>query len=214
MKKKKKKRTKKTSMEDNKNKKTRSNWVIGDHNDLGRKVQKLHSEIALLTEDINHQNIGLPKMLKTKERHLKKIVHKYEELNPEKPLIGKFQNPPPPQPLTLCMETPPENDFRHRDILKAIEHIVPKAFEKKQVSKIQFENMNVIYGTAARENRWLITTSSFYIRDLLQHSGLEINGELFPLHCHDEVLIQDEKENLKRALTKNKILDTLINPTN
>ncbi|XP_069599051.1 putative uncharacterized protein C19orf81 homolog [Ranitomeya imitator] len=126
------------------------------------------------------------------ERHLKQIIHNYEELNPEKPLTRKFQNPPPSQLLTLCMESPPENDFRPRDILKAIEHIVPKAFEKKQVSKIQFENTNVILGTAGRKN----------------------SGELFPLHRHDDVIVEDEKRNLRRALNKNKILDTFINPTN
>ncbi|XP_077112415.1 putative uncharacterized protein C19orf81 homolog [Ranitomeya variabilis] len=242
---------------------------------------------------LGHATTDLPK----RERHLKQIIHKYEELNPEKPLTRKFQNPPPSQLLTLCMESPVSrwvpcettnygllveklhrfalrdiaecflgstrtyitctyrcvhpylSGFRYvkptgnikkglisitsltssknvredkeeygncipRDILKAIEHIVPKAFEKKQVSKIQIENTNVILGMAGRKNRWLIIASNFYIRDLLLHSWLEISGELFPLHQHDDVIIEDEKRNLRRTLNKNKILDAIFNPTN
>ncbi|XP_044133453.1 putative uncharacterized protein C19orf81 homolog [Bufo gargarizans] len=199
--------------EENENKYTTGDWLEGDNNDLDQNIQKLQSEIAHLTETISHQNLGLSIILKTKEWHLKQIIQKYEELDSENPCIRKFPNPPPPQPLTLCMESPPENDFRHCNILRAIEQIVPKAFERKQVNKIQFKNMNVICGTAGHKNRWLITVSNLQIRNLLLNSGILIDGEHFALHRHDDIIVEDDKVHLRRALTKKVILDTLINST-
>ncbi|XP_069803875.1 putative uncharacterized protein C19orf81 homolog [Dendropsophus ebraccatus] len=204
---------KKQQERDNENKSIKKNFLEEDPNDLKQNVQQLQSEIALLTETITHQNVSLSNILKTKERHLKQILKKYEKLGPEKACTRTYPTPPPPQPLTLCMESPPENDFRHCDILRAIEQIVPKAFEKKQVNKIQFENMNVICGTAGRRNRWLMTTGDFQIRNLLLQSGLEIGGARFPLRCHDEIVVEDYKVHLRSALSKKKILDTLIDST-
>ncbi|XP_075695093.1 putative uncharacterized protein C19orf81 homolog [Rhinoderma darwinii] len=195
--------------EDYASKCTKNDWLEGGHNELNQKVQKLQSQIALLSETIRLQKRGLSNILKSKKCHLKQIIQKYEVLDLEKPYIRKSQKPYLPQPLTLCMESPPENDFRHCDILKAIEQIVPRAFEKKQVSKIQFENMNVICGTAGRENRWWITASDFQIRNLLLHSGFQINGEHFPLHRHDDIVVEDYKVHLRKTLSKKKILDTL-----
>ncbi|KAM3921523.1 LOW QUALITY PROTEIN: uncharacterized protein C19orf81 homolog [Leptodactylus fuscus] len=212
-------RSKKVREKYNANKYTKQDWLKAEYNDLDRNVQKLQLEIALLKETISHQNIDLTNILKAKKGHLKQIIKKYEELDPGKPSIKPSQNPSQLNLLTLSMESPvsrwklPENDFRHCDILKAIEQIVPKAFEKKQVSKIQFENMNVIYGTAGSKNRWLITVSDFQTRNLLLDSGLEIDGEHFSLHRHDNVIVKDGMVDLRKALTKKEFLETLIDST-
>ncbi|XP_056398598.1 putative uncharacterized protein C19orf81 homolog isoform X2 [Hyla sarda] len=196
-----------------KNKFTKKDFLEVDLNDLDQNVQQIQSEIAFLTETIRSKNNDLTYTLKTKEHHLKQIMQRSEELEPEKPCARTYPKPPPPQPLTLCMESPPENDFRHCNILKAIEQIVPKAFEKRQVSKIQFENTNVICGTAGRKNRWLITASDFQVRDLLLQSGLDIDGGRFPLLRHDNIIVKDYKVHLRRALSKKKILAKLVDST-
>ncbi|KAM4652187.1 uncharacterized protein C19orf81 homolog [Discoglossus pictus] len=137
------------------------------------------------------------------------MIVEYEALDHEMPCIRKFQKPPASQPLTLCMECLPEKDFSHWDILQAIEQIVPKAFEKQRVSRIQFENMNVICGTAGRKNRWLISLYDFQTRNLFLRTGLAIGGDCFTLRRHDDITVEDYKLHLKRALARKKILDML-----
>ncbi|XP_075459327.1 putative uncharacterized protein C19orf81 homolog isoform X3 [Ascaphus truei] len=175
--------------------------------------KQLPANIALLSETINSHNLGRSSILKTTKRHLKQIILEYEALDIEMPCIRQFQRPPPAQPLTLCMECAPEKDFSHWDILQSVEQIVPKVFEKQRVSRIQFENMNVICGTAGRKNRWLITVSDFQTRNLFLRSGLVIGGVFFRLHRHDDIIIEDYKLHLRRMLARKKILDMLSDST-
>ncbi|XP_069057906.1 putative uncharacterized protein C19orf81 homolog [Pleurodeles waltl] len=144
-----------------------------------------------------------------RKRHLKQIILEYEALDMEMPCIRKFEKPPTAQPLTLCIECTPEKDYSHLDIMTAVENVVPKAFEKKRVCSVQYENVNVICGTAGRKNRWLITVLDFQTRNLFLRSGLVINGELFPLRRYDDVIMEDYKLHLRRALARKKILDML-----
>ncbi|KAM8927774.1 uncharacterized protein C19orf81 homolog [Pelodytes ibericus] len=149
-----------------------------------------------------------------RKQHLQSIIMEYEALDHEMPSIRKFPNSPPAQPLTLCMQCSPEKDFRHLDILKSIEDIVPKAFEMGRVSKIQFENMNVTCGTAGGENRWLITESDFQLRNVLLRSGLVIGAEYFPLRQQDDVMVEDYRMHLRRAMAKKKLLEMLTDSNN
>ncbi|XP_056398599.1 putative uncharacterized protein C19orf81 homolog isoform X3 [Hyla sarda] len=89
-----------------KNKFTKKDFLEVDLNDLDQNVQQIQSEIAFLTETIRSKNNDLTYTLKTKEHHLKQIMQRSEELEPEKPCARTYPKPPPPQPLTLCMESP------------------------------------------------------------------------------------------------------------
>ena len=40
------------------------------------------------------------------------------------------------------------------DVKEAIEKIIPDAFETNKVISIQFENVNVKFGTSSLSNRW------------------------------------------------------------
>ncbi|XP_056398600.1 putative uncharacterized protein C19orf81 homolog isoform X4 [Hyla sarda] len=109
-----------------KNKFTKKDFLEVDLNDLDQNVQQIQSEIAFLTETIRSKNNDLTYTLKTKEHHLKQIMQRSEELEPEKPCARTYPKPPPPQPLTLCMESPVStwklwlitaSDFQVRDLL-------------------------------------------------------------------------------------------------
>ncbi|XP_075047632.1 putative uncharacterized protein C19orf81 homolog isoform X2 [Mixophyes fleayi] len=192
-------------IEDNEISCSLGDWKVRDQNELSRHMEKLESDIAHPSGPINGQSI----LLKPRKHSLQQIIKEYEGLNLKIPCCRKFQTPPASQPLALCMECPSENDFSHWDILKAIEQILPKAFEKKQLTKIQFENTNIVCETAGHKNRWLITVSDFQIRNRLFRSGLMINGKDFLLRCHDDVIAEDYKQHLRRALAKQKIVDML-----
>lgn len=43
--------------------------------------------------------------------------------------------------------------MNHAEVLAAVESVIPEAFEKGLLHSIQFENVNVICGTAGRKNR-------------------------------------------------------------
>uniref|UniRef100_H3ABT0 Uncharacterized protein n=1 Tax=Latimeria chalumnae TaxID=7897 RepID=H3ABT0_LATCH len=146
------------------------------------------------------------------KRHLKQIISEYEALDLEMPSIRKFQNPPPPRPLTLCMECPPEKDYTHLDLYWALEKVIPGSFDDGWIQSLQFENMNVICGSSGRKNRWLITVTNFKTRNFLLTTGLEVGGssnENYGLRRYDDVVMEDYKLHLRRALARKKILDTL-----
>ncbi|XP_078511427.1 putative uncharacterized protein C19orf81 homolog [Lissotriton helveticus] len=199
-------------------------------------TNKVPASLNLLSDTIHANNMGRSCILKSTKRHLKQIILEYEALDMEMPCIRKFEKPPAAQPLTLCIECTglpfrrrgmiqawksmnvsntgepklqPEKDYNHLDIMTAVEIIVPKAFEKKRVCSVQFENVNVICGTAGRKNRWLITVLDFLTRNLFLRAGLVINGDFFPLRRYDEVIMDDYKLHLRRALARKKILDML-----
>ncbi|XP_043915129.1 putative uncharacterized protein C19orf81 homolog [Protopterus annectens] len=143
------------------------------------------------------------------KKHLRKIISEYESLDLDMPCTRKFQKPPAAQPLTICMECMPEKKISHEDIFNAINRVLPKAMEKERVLNILFENINVICGTAGRKNRWLIAVSDFETRNLFLNSGLVVKDEFFPLRCYDDVVMEEYKLQLQRAMARKKILDTL-----
>ncbi|XP_030051298.1 putative uncharacterized protein C19orf81 homolog [Microcaecilia unicolor] len=203
-----------TKKEETKAKSCLASWWDTDcKQNSNSSLEKMPPNLALLSETIHASNLGRSSILKSTKRHLKQIILEYEALDLEMPCIRKFQKPPAAQPLTLCMECTPEKDFCHKDILKAVEKIIPKALEKRRVCRIQFENMNVICGTAGRKNRWLITVSDFQTRNLFLRSGLVIGKDYFLLRRHDDVIMEDYKLHLRRALARKKILDMLSNST-
>ncbi|KAM9034304.1 uncharacterized protein C19orf81 homolog isoform 2-T2 [Sarcophilus harrisii] len=102
-------------------------------------------------EDIQVRSLG--RTIKSSKLQVRQILAEYEALDRELPCIRKFPSPPPAQPLCLCMETAPEYDFTHLDLLNALEAEVPGALESGRVSSIRYENMNVICGTAGRKDR-------------------------------------------------------------
>ncbi|XP_041093476.1 putative uncharacterized protein C19orf81 [Polyodon spathula] len=157
--------------------------------------------------------------LSAHKKHLKQIILDYEALELGIPCIRKFETPPAPRPLTVCMETPPELDLCHADILGAVSRLISRPFEGGRVTSIQFEDMNVICGTGGRSNRWLITSSDFRTRNQLLHSGLDVSppwgpGEElgspahFALRRYDDVLTEDYKLHLRGALARKHILET------
>ncbi|XP_069505477.1 putative uncharacterized protein C19orf81 homolog [Ambystoma mexicanum] len=188
---------------------TSGRWETELRQEPSASAGKIPANLTLLSDTIRANNLGRASILKSTKRHLKQIILEYEALDLEMPCIRKFERPPTAQPLTLCMECAPEKDFSHLDIMKAVEQIVPKAFENKRVCKLQFENVNVICGTAGRKNRWLITVLDFQTRNLFLRSGLTISSDFFPLRRHDDVTMEDYKLHLRRALARKKILDML-----
>uniref|UniRef100_A0A2I2YCB8 Uncharacterized protein n=1 Tax=Gorilla gorilla gorilla TaxID=9595 RepID=A0A2I2YCB8_GORGO len=102
-------------------------------------------------EEMQAQSLGRP--IKSSKQYLRQVIAEYEALDRELPCIRKFPTPPAAQPLCLCMETLPEEDFTHLEVLQALEAQLPGAMESGRVSSIRFENMNVICGTAGRRNR-------------------------------------------------------------
>uniref|UniRef100_G3UHG9 Uncharacterized protein n=2 Tax=Loxodonta africana TaxID=9785 RepID=G3UHG9_LOXAF len=89
------------------------------------------------------QTCCLSRPTKSSKQHLRQVIAEYEALDRELPCIRKFPTPPAAQPLCLSMETLPEADFTHLDVLEALEAELPGAMESGRVSSIRFENMNV-----------------------------------------------------------------------
>ncbi|XP_051846277.1 putative uncharacterized protein C19orf81 homolog [Antechinus flavipes] len=158
-------------------------------------------------EDVQVRSLG--RTIKSSKLQVRQILAEYEALDRELPCIRKFPSPPPAQPLCLCMETAPEYDFTHLDLLNALEAEVPDALESGRVSSIRYENMNVICGTAGRKDRWLITVTDFQTRSRLLRSGLRPRGILHPLARHDELLLGDYRLHLRRALARRRMLEAL-----
>ncbi|XP_054566777.1 putative uncharacterized protein C19orf81 homolog isoform X1 [Eptesicus fuscus] len=146
---------------------------------------------------------------KSSKQYLRQVVAEYETLDRELPCIRKFLMPPTAQPLCLCMETSPEQDLTHLEVLEALEAELPGAMESGGVSSIRFENMNVICGTAGRRNRWLITVSDFQTRSRLLRTGLSLRGSAHPLLRHDELLLSDYRLHLRRSLVRRRMLEAL-----
>ncbi|XP_039216169.1 putative uncharacterized protein C19orf81 homolog [Crotalus tigris] len=150
-----------------------------------------------------------PPPRKTSRQYLKKIIAEYEALDMEMPCIRKFPRPPAARPLCLCLENPPEKEMKHAEILAAIEAVIPNAFEAGLLRSIQFENINVICGTAGRKNRWLITVSDFRTRNQLLGSGLTLDENHFVLRRWDNLVMEDYRMHLRRSLARQRLLDTL-----
>ncbi|KAK9397096.1 putative protein C19orf81 like [Crotalus adamanteus] len=144
-----------------------------------------------------------------RRQYLKKIIAEYEALDMEMPCIRKFPRPPAARPLCLCLENPPEKEMKHAEILAAIEAVIPNAFEAGLLRSIQFENINVICGTAGRKNRWLITVSDFRTRNQLLGSGLTLDENHFVLRRWDNLVMEDYRMHLRRSLARQRLLDTL-----
>ncbi|XP_026525333.1 putative uncharacterized protein C19orf81 homolog [Notechis scutatus] len=142
-------------------------------------------------------------------QYLKKIIAEYEALDMEMPCIRKFPRPPAARPLCLCLENPPEKEMKHAEILAAIEAVIPNAFEAGLLRSIQFENINVICGTAGRKNRWLITVSDFRTRNQLLCSGLTLDENHFVLRRWDNLVMEDYRMHLRRSLARQRLLNTL-----
>uniref|UniRef100_A0ACB8EV74 Uncharacterized protein n=1 Tax=Sphaerodactylus townsendi TaxID=933632 RepID=A0ACB8EV74_9SAUR len=151
-----------------------------------------------------------PPPCKTSRRqYLKKIIADYEALDMEMPCIRKFPKPPPARPLCLCMETPPEKEMTHAEVLAAVEAAIPDAFGAGLLHSIQFENINVICGTAGRKNRWLLNVSDFRTRNLLLQTGLTMDEDHYPLRRWDDLVMEDYRMHLRRALARQRLLETL-----
>ncbi|ETE68896.1 putative uncharacterized protein C19orf81, partial [Ophiophagus hannah] len=147
--------------------------------------------------------------LSIRRQYLKKIIAEYEALDMEMPCIRKFPRPPVARPLCLCLENPPEKEMKHAEILAAIEAVIPNAFEAGLLRSIQFENINVICGTAGRKNRWLITVSDFRTRNQLLCSGLTLDENHFVLRRWDNLVMEDYRMHLRRSLARQRLLNTL-----
>ncbi|XP_006905162.1 putative uncharacterized protein C19orf81 homolog [Pteropus alecto] len=150
-----------------------------------------------------------PGRIKSSKQYLRHIIAEYEALDQELPCIRKFPTPPAAQPLCLCLETLPEEDLTHLEVLEALEAELPGAMESGRVSSIRFENMNVICGTAGRRDRWLITVTDFQTRSRLLRSGLHLRGLARPLVRHDELLLGDYRLHLRRSLVRRRMLEAL-----
>ncbi|XP_012862141.2 putative uncharacterized protein C19orf81 homolog [Echinops telfairi] len=155
------------------------------------------------------QTRSLIRPTKSSKQHLRQVIAEYEALDRELPCIRKFPMPPAAQPLSLCMETTPEADFTHLEVLQALEAELPGAMESGRVSSIRFENMNVICGTAGRRDRWLITVTDFQTRSRLLRSGLSPRGLAHQLVRHDELLLSDYRLHLRRSLARQRMLEAL-----
>ncbi|XP_065782703.1 putative uncharacterized protein C19orf81 homolog [Muntiacus reevesi] len=158
-------------------------------------------------EETQARSLGRP--VKSSKQYLRQVIAEYEALDQELPCIRKFSMPPAAQPLCLCMETLPEEDLTHVEVLEALEAEFPGAMESGRVSSIRFENMNVICGTAGRRDRWLIMVTDFQTRSRLLRSGLRLRGNLHPLVRHDELLLSDYRLHLRRALVRRRMLEAL-----
>ncbi|XP_059239361.1 putative uncharacterized protein C19orf81 homolog [Mustela nigripes] len=151
----------------------------------------------------------LPARSLPRKQYLRQVIAEYEALDRELPCIRKFPTPPAAQPLCLCMETSPEEDLTHLEVLEALEAELPGAMESGRVSSIRFENMNVICGTAGRRDRWLITVTDFQTRSRLLRSGIRLRGNAHPLVRHDELLLADYRLHLRRSLVRRRMLEAL-----
>ncbi|EPY88818.1 putative uncharacterized protein C19orf81 homolog [Camelus dromedarius] len=173
----------------------------------------VHREAGALLVDLETQeetqarNLGRP--VKSSKQYLRQVIAEYEALDRELPCIRKFPMLPAAQPLCLCMETLPEEDLTHLEVLEALEAELPGAMESGHVSSIRFENMNVICGTAGRRDRWLITVADFQTRSRLLRSGLCLRGLPHPLVRHDELLLGDYRLHLRRSLVRRRMLEAL-----
>ncbi|XP_038639721.1 putative uncharacterized protein C19orf81 isoform X1 [Scyliorhinus canicula] len=163
----------------------------------------------LLSETINATKTGRSTIFKSAKKHLKQFISKYESLDMEMPGIRKFLDTPASQPLTICVECPPDLDLTHQDIMVAVESILPSAFELGKITSIQFENVNVICGSSGLKNRWLINISDFQTRSLLLNSGLVIKKMYMAVQRYDDLLMEDYKLHLRRAMAQKKVLETL-----
>ncbi|XP_025705215.2 putative uncharacterized protein C19orf81 homolog [Callorhinus ursinus] len=158
-------------------------------------------------EKIQARSPGRP--VKSSKQYLRQVIAEYEALDRELPCIRKFPTPPAAQPLCLCMETSPEEDLTHLEVLEALEAELPGAMESGRVSSIRFENMNVICGTAGRRDRWLITVTDFQTRSRLLRCGIRLRGNAHPLVRHDERLVADYRLHLRRSLVRRRMLEAL-----
>ncbi|XP_008059235.1 putative uncharacterized protein C19orf81 homolog [Carlito syrichta] len=173
----------------------------------------LHREAGVLLVDLETpeetqaRTLGRP--VKSSKQYLRQVIAEYEALDRELPCIRKFPTPPAAQPLCLCMETSPEEDFTHLEVLEALEAELPGAMESGRVSSIRFENLNVICGTAGRRDRWLITVADFQTRSRLLRCGLRPRGLAHQLVRHDELLLGDYRLHLRRSLVRRRMLEAL-----
>uniref|UniRef100_H2RHM0 Chromosome 19 C19orf81 homolog n=1 Tax=Pan troglodytes TaxID=9598 RepID=H2RHM0_PANTR len=158
-------------------------------------------------EEMQTRSLGRP--IKSSKQYLRQVIAEYEALDRELPCIRKFPTPPAAQPLCLCMETLPEEDFTHLEVLQALEAQLPGAMESGRVSSIRFENMNVICGTAGRRNRWLIAVTDFQTRSRLLRSGLSPRGLAHQIVRHDDLLLGDYRLHLRRSLVRRRMLQAL-----
>nr|XP_019597013.1 PREDICTED: putative uncharacterized protein C19orf81 homolog [Rhinolophus sinicus] len=152
---------------------------------------------------------SLPDRSLPRKQHLRQVVAEYEALDRELPCIRKFPTPPTAQPLCLCVETSPEEDLTHLEVLEALEAQLPGTMDSGRVSSIRFENLNVICGTAGRRDRWLITVTDFQTRSRLLRSGIRLRGLTHPLVRHDELLLGDYRLHLRRSLVRRRMLEAL-----
>ncbi|XP_029781529.1 putative uncharacterized protein C19orf81 homolog isoform X2 [Suricata suricatta] len=158
-------------------------------------------------EEMQTRSLGRP--VKPSTQYLRQVIAEYEALDRELPCIRKFPTPPSAQPLCLCMETLPEEDLTHLQVLEALEARLPGAMESGRVTSIRFENMNVICGTAGRQDRWLITVTDFQTRSRLLSCGLRVRGLEHPLVRHDELLRADYRLHLRRSGVRRRMLEAL-----
>ncbi|XP_006897407.1 PREDICTED: putative uncharacterized protein C19orf81 homolog [Elephantulus edwardii] len=159
------------------------------------------------SEDTESHSLSRP--TKSSKQYLRQVIAEYKALDRELPSIRKFATPPTAQPLCLCMETLPEEDFTHLEVLEALEAEIPGIMESGRVSSIRFENMNVICGTAGLRNRWLITVTDFQTRSRLLRSGISPRGLAHQLVRHDELQLGDYRLHLRRSMARRRMLEAL-----
>ncbi|XP_053119750.1 putative uncharacterized protein C19orf81 homolog [Hemicordylus capensis] len=201
-----------------------SPWIQEDENEgpklrSGGSTPSSHWEpVSALLELESEENTTYPLLeleqpcpppRKASRQYLKRIIAEYEALDMEMPCIRKFPKPPAARPLCLCLESPPEKEMNHAEVLEALEAAIPNAFETGILHSIQFENINVICGTAGRKNRWLITVSDFRTRNQLLRSGLTLGGNHFALRRWDDLVMEDYRMHLRRSVARQRLLETL-----
>ncbi|XP_042774861.1 putative uncharacterized protein C19orf81 homolog isoform X1 [Panthera leo] len=173
----------------------------------------MHREAGALLVDMETleetQTRSLGRPVRSSKQYLRQVIAEYEALDRELPCLRRFPTPPAAQPLCLCMETSPEEDFTHLEVLEALEAELPGAMESGRVTSIRFENTNVICGTAGCRDRWLITVADFQTRSRLLRCGLRLRGLGHPLVRHDELLLADYRLHLRRSLVRRRMLEAL-----
>lgn len=114
--------------------------------------------------------------------------------------IRKFRDPPESLPMTLCF-TCPGVEILHSDVISALCKV--PLIDKSEIDTIQFIEMNVVVGTAGRDNRWLITVKNDNALRILHKRSLLIAETPVFLRLYDEVLNEDYEEFLRRRAMLN-----------
>ena len=93
------------------------------------------------------------------------------------PFIKTFYQMPESKPKNVCFDYP-GIDITYMNMKEAIEKVIPDAFENDKVISLQFENVNIKFGTSNVNNRWHVKLADFATRNKLIKSGLDLKPKL------------------------------------